>query len=48
MGAVFALAAATNDVTTAGPEAVADGMQATFALATVLIVAALVVALRQR
>src|SRR3546814_11341069 len=41
MGAVFALASATVDVTTAHPEAVAAGMSATFAVAAALIVAAL-------
>jgi len=44
MGAVFALASATIDVTTARPEAVATGMQITFAVATFLIVVALVIA----
>jgi MFS family permease len=46
MGAVFALASRAGDVTTAGPEAVAFGMRATFAVAAVLVVVALVVALR--
>ncbi|MBT2458844.1 MFS transporter [Streptomyces sp. ISL-86] len=41
MGAVFALASATSDVTTARPEAVATGMRITFAVASVLIVFAL-------
>ncbi|WP_371480644.1 MFS transporter [Kitasatospora sp. NBC_00315] len=41
MGAVFALGAATTDVTTARPEAVATGMRVTFALATLLIAVAL-------
>ena len=46
MGAVFALASATTDINTAHPEAVANGMRITFAVATVLIVAALAIALR--
>ncbi|GGS56438.1 MFS transporter [Planobispora rosea] len=45
MGAVFALAAATTDMTTASPEAVATGMRTTFAVAAALIVVALAVAL---
>jgi hypothetical protein len=44
MGAVFALASATIDITTADPEAVAGGMRITFALAAALIVAALAIA----
>ena len=49
MGAVFAFAAATVDVamadiTTARPEAVATGMRITFAVAAILIVAALAIA----
>lgn len=44
MGAVFARWAATADMATAGPEAVATGMHATFAVAAVLITAALVIA----
>lgn len=48
MGAVFALASATADVTTAHPEAVATGMRITFAVATVLIVAALTAAVGSR
>jgi MFS family permease len=44
MGAVFALAAATSDVTTAPAEAVANGMQITFAVAAMLIVVALAIA----
>jgi EmrB/QacA subfamily drug resistance transporter len=43
MGAVFALGAATTDITTAHPEAVAAGMRSTFAVAAVLIVVALVI-----
>jgi EmrB/QacA subfamily drug resistance transporter len=45
MGAVFALASATADITTARPEAVATGMRITFAVAAVLIVGAIVIAL---
>ena len=44
MGAVFALASATIDITTARPEAVATGMRITFAVAAVLIVVALAIA----
>lgn len=44
MGAVFALASATSDITTARPEAVAAGMRVTFAVAAALIVVALSVA----
>ncbi len=45
MGAVFALAAATTDITTAQPEAIATGMRTTFAVAAILIVVALAMAL---
>jgi len=45
MGAVFALASGTGDVTTAQPEAVALGMRVTFAIAAVLVLVALVIAL---
>ena len=48
MGAVFALASATADITTARPEAVASGMRTTFAVAAMLIVAALAIAARSR
>jgi EmrB/QacA subfamily drug resistance transporter len=44
MGAVFALASATTNITTARPEAVATGMRITFAAAAILIVLALAVA----
>jgi EmrB/QacA subfamily drug resistance transporter len=44
MGAVFAFASATIDVTTARPEAVATGMRITFAVAAILIVVALAIA----
>ena len=44
MGAVFAFASATIDMTTARPEAVATGMRITFAVAAVLVVVALATA----
>jgi EmrB/QacA subfamily drug resistance transporter len=44
MGAVFALASAATNITTARPEAVAAGLRITFAVAGVLIVAALAIA----
>jgi EmrB/QacA subfamily drug resistance transporter len=44
MGAVFALASATTDFTTAPPEAVAAGMRTTFAVAAMLILVALAIA----
>jgi hypothetical protein len=44
MGAVFALASTTNDITNAPPEAVATGMRITFAVAAVLMLAALAIA----
>ena len=45
MGAVFAFASATNDITTAAPDAVAMGMRITFAVAVMLIAVALTMAL---
>lgn len=48
MGAVFAWAAATSDIGTAPPEAVASGLQITFAVAAALVVAALALALGGR
>jgi EmrB/QacA subfamily drug resistance transporter len=48
MGAVFALAAATVDIATAPPVAVATGMQLTFVLAAILIVVALAIAVGSR
>lgn len=45
MGAVFAYATMSTDITTAHPEAVANGMQITFAVAGILIVVALGIAL---
>ena len=44
MGAVFAFGAATSEITTALPEAVASGMRLTFAVAAALIVVALAIA----
>ncbi|MGK2857776.1 MAG: MFS transporter [Thermoanaerobaculia bacterium] len=44
MGAVFAIASAATDVSTASPEAVAAGMRATFAVAASLIGGAIVLA----
>ena len=44
MGAVFAFASGTNDLTTAHAEAVAAGLRVTFAVAAALITAALAVA----
>jgi MFS family permease len=44
MGALFALASATVDITTAHPEAVATGMRITVAVAAMLIVVALAIA----
>jgi MFS family permease len=48
MGAVFAFASRTTDITTARPEAVANGMRVTFAVAAVLIVVALAIAVGSR
>jgi len=48
MGAVFAFAAATSDLTTAHPEAVGTGMRVTFAVATMVIVVALGLAMGRR
>lgn len=45
MGAVFARASHASDITLARPEAVAIGMQVTFAVAAALVVVALVIAL---
>jgi MFS family permease len=45
MGSVFAFGAATSDISTAQPEAVAVGMHATFAVAALLIVIALAIAI---
>ncbi len=48
MGAVFALASATSDMTAARPEAVASGMRTTFAVAAILIVVALLFAAKSQ
>jgi EmrB/QacA subfamily drug resistance transporter len=48
MGAVFALASAASDITTARPEAVATGVRTTFSVAAILIVAALAIAVGGR
>jgi MFS family permease len=45
MGAVFAAASATTDITASSPDAVAGGMRITFAVATFLIIAALAIAI---
>jgi MFS family permease len=44
MGAVFTLASASSDITTARPEAIAAGMRFTFAFAAILIVVAFALA----
>jgi hypothetical protein len=44
MGAIFALASATTDITSAPAEAVASGMRITFAVAAVLMLAAIDIA----
>ncbi len=46
MGAIFAFASGTTDITTARPEAVAAGMRITFAVAAALIVIALAITAR--
>jgi len=48
MGAVFAFASGTSDITKARPEAVATGMRVVFAGAAILVVAALGIAGRNR
>ena len=48
MGAVFALGASTTDITTAQPEAVAAGLQTTFAVAALLVAVAIAIALGSR
>jgi EmrB/QacA subfamily drug resistance transporter len=45
MGAVFAIAAATINITTARPDAVATGMRSTFAVAAMLMVVAIMIAI---
>jgi hypothetical protein len=48
MGAVFAFASKTTDITSASPVAVAAGMRVTFAAAATLIVVALAIAYSSR
>lgn len=48
MGAVFAFGAASSNLMTARPEAVAAGMRTTFGVAALLIAAALAIAVRTR
>lgn len=48
MGALFAFTSGTVDITTAPPEAVATGMRVTFAIAGLLIIAALAIAVGSR
>lgn len=48
MGAVFAFASGSNDIAAAPQQAVAFGMRTTFALATLLVLAALAVAVASR
>jgi MFS family permease len=48
MGALFALATAATDITAAPPDAIATGMRITFAVAEMLIIAALVFAVGGR
>lgn len=48
MGALFTFASGTTDITTAAPEAVATGMQITFAVAGMLVVVAFVIAVASR
>jgi EmrB/QacA subfamily drug resistance transporter len=45
LGAVFAIAVATIDITTASPDAVATGMRSTFAVAAILMVVAMTIAI---
>jgi EmrB/QacA subfamily drug resistance transporter len=45
MGAVFAIAVATIDITTARPDAVATGMRSTFAVAAMLMLVAMTIAI---
>lgn len=48
LGAVFAVTLATNDLSSASPEAVANGLQTTFAVALSLMLLALLIALKCR
>ena len=45
MGAIFTLGSGTSDIITARPEAIATGMQITFAVGALLIVATLAIAI---
>jgi MFS family permease len=44
LGAVFAAAAATNDITRASPAAVTNGLHTTFAVALAMMILALLIA----
>ena len=48
MGALFTFASGTGDIATAAPDAVAAGMQVTFAIAGLLILVALAIAVGTR
>lgn len=48
LGAVFAAAAATNDITRASPEAVTNGLHSTFAVALAMMTLALLIAWKSR
>lgn len=48
MGAIFALASGTSEITMAAPEAIADGMRITFLVATALVATAILIALIAR
>jgi MFS family permease len=48
MGAVFAFASRTMDITTTGPDAVATGMRITFVVAAILISVALAISILSR
>ncbi|MFQ6556081.1 MFS transporter [Pseudomonas sp. Lb2C1-1] len=48
LGAVFAAAAATNDITRASPEAVTNGLHTTFAVALAMVTLALLIAWKSR
>lgn len=48
MGAIFSLASAANDITTATPEGIATGMRTTFATAAALMVIALLIPRHRR
>ncbi len=48
MGAIFSFASGTNDLPTAGPDAIASGMQITFAVAGGLMITAIGIGLGSR